>query len=488
LAIELAAARCAVLTVDQIVSHLDQRFQLLSSGRRRGRERHRTLRETINWSYELLDERERDLYGRLAVFIDWFALDDATAVAGGAREMEVLDVLEGLVARSLLMVSEVAGTARYRYLESIRDHAWELVEQDGRADALMLVLADHLAEKLSALAKQVWDGPDGDALAAMGGLLSLQRHAADWCVSCVDVQRATRLLLPYAHVLPNGYPPAFEVAERLARVAEQTGGRDSAVITLQLLQQIYRRDFHRYFDLMPQIVEVLDVDALSPPMMSALYFLATVAGDDALSPRLPSSAFRTGGGLETYLRQWHQTAIDVDDMLTMVDLMPTRTGRACILGGACVLAQTEAPDRLEDLAGRMLEMSTDRSSNWMNAWIHKAGYHLNHGALPQALECAGVVTDHALAVGELSMLAPATAVHALVLWKLGCARDAARVRGAAPRRWTVFFQTERDELDRWLTSQFSDEQLRALAIEGRRMELDDLFSVAPAALEAGGKS
>jgi len=484
LAIELAAARCSVLSVDQIIGHLDQRFQLLSSGRRRGRERHRTLRETIDWSYELLGEPERDLYGRLSVFIDWFALDDATAVAGGASELEVLDVLEGLVARSLLVVSEVAGTARYRYLESIREHAWELIEEDGRADALMLVLADHLAGKLAALGTQVWDGPDGDALAVMGRLLSLQRHAAEWCISRADVPRATSLLLPYAHVLPNGYPPAFEVAERLARVADETGNRDSVVLTLHLLQLTYRRSFHTYFDLMPQIVDVLDADALSPPMMSALYFLSSVAADDALSTRLPPSAFCTGGGLETYLRPWHQTAIDVDDLLTLVDSMPTRTGRACMLGAACVRAQAEAPDRVGDLAGRMLDMSTDGSSNWMNAWIHMAGYHLSRGALPQVLECVSVVTDHALAVGELSMLAPATAVHALVLWKLGCAQDAARVRGAAPRRWTIFFQTERDELDVWLASQFSEEELRALALEGRRMELDDLFSVAPAALEA----
>ena len=484
LAIELAAARCSVLTIDQIVGHLDQRLQLLSSGRRRGRERHRTLRETIDWSYELLDESERDLYGRLAVFIDWFALDDATAVAGGASEMEVLDVLEGLVARSLLVVSEVAGAARYRYLESIRDHAWELVEEQGRADGLMLLLTDHLAEKLAGLANQVWDGPDGDALAAMSRLLTLQRHAADWCVSRADVQRATSLLLPYAHVLPNGYPPAFEVAERLARVADETGARDSVVLTLYLLQLTYRRAFHAYFDLMPQILEVLDADTLSPPIMSALFFLASIAGDEALSTRLPPRAFCTGGGLETYLRQWDQTAIDVDELLAMVDSMPTRTGGACILGGACVLALTEAPDRLEELAGRMLAMSSEGSSGWMYAWIHKAGHHLIRVELPQALECAAVVIDHARAVGELSMLAPATAVHAIVLGKLGCARDAARVRGAAPRRWTIFFQTERDELDLWLTSQFPEEELRALAIEGRRMELDDLFSIAPAALEA----
>ena len=488
LAIELAAARSAVLTVDQILAHLDHRFELLSSGRRRGRERQRTLRETIDWSYELLDERERDLYGRLAVFIDWFGLDDATAVSGGATEMEVLDALEGLVSRSLLVVSEVAGRARYRYLESIRDHAWELVEQDGRADGRTLVLTDHLAAKLAALACQVWDGPDRDALAAMGRLLPLQRHAAEWCVDHGDGRRATSLLLPYAHILPNGYPPAFEVAERLAHIADETGDPDPVVLTLHLVQMTYRRVFRAYFDLMPQILDGLDDDALSPPMMSALFFLAAIGGDDSVSSQLRAQAFRTGGGLETYLGLWDRATIDVDELLAQVDAMPSRTAGACVLASACALAQTEAPDRIDEMTARILEMSIEGSTIWMNAWIYKAGFHLSQDALRRALDCAGVVIDRDRTMGELSMLAPATAVHALVLWKLGCARDAARVRGAAPRRWTIFLQTERDELDRWLAGQFSEEELRALAVEGRRMEIDDLFSVAPAALEASGAS
>ena len=110
--------------------------------------------------------------------------------------------------------------------------------------------------------------------------------------------------------------------------------------------------------------------------------------------------------------------------------------------------------------------------------------HVRHGALAEALECARVVTDQARAAGELSLLAPATALHAIVLWKLDCPRDAARVRGAAPRRWSIFFQTERDELDQWLADQFSEEELRALAVEGRALELDELFAIAPAALAA----
>src|SRR4051794_3934065 len=259
LAIELAAARCTVLTVEQILGHLDQRFDLLSAGRRRGRERHRTLRETIDWSYELLGDRERDLYARLAVFIDWFALEDATAVAGGAGEMEVLNILDSLAARSLLVVSEVADEARYRYLESIRDHAWELLLAAGQAEEQMAALADHLGARLAALATQIWDGPDSDALAQMRRLVTLQRHGAEWCISRGDVQRAKRLLLPYAHILPNGIAPAFEVADQLAHLAIEQSELDAEVLMLQLVQLIYRRNFRAYFEMLPQILSMSDI-------------------------------------------------------------------------------------------------------------------------------------------------------------------------------------------------------------------------------------
>lgn len=488
LAIELAAARCTVLTVEQILGHLDQRFELLSSGRRRGRERHRTLRETIDWSYELLSDRERDLYGRLAVFIDRFELDDATAVAGRASEMEVLDVLEGLAARSLLVVSEAAGTAQYRYLESIRDHAWELLAAGGGADELMIALADHLAHKLAALAERFWDGPESDALDEMRRLVTLQRHAAEWCISRGDVRRAIRLLLPYAGVLPHGIAPAFDTAERLSLVATEKGELDADVLMLHLVQLVYRRSFRTYFEMFPRIVEMLDLDAPSPTMLLALFFLSAVAGDESFAARFAPDVFPEEGGLATYLLL-RDESLGVDDVLALSKKMPTRHGCACVLARASNVAAVEAPERLEELADRTLDLLPEGgTSSWFGAWLYKASWRLSRGALGEALDCGRVVTDRARAAGELSLLAPATALHAIVLWKLDCPRDAARVRGAAPRRWSIFFQSERDELDRWLAGQFSEAELSALAVEGRALELDELLSIAPEALAASTTS
>ena len=96
LAIELAAARVATMSATEIARRLDERFRLLTGGRRTAVERHQTLRATIDWSYSLLDAREQLVFDRLAVFAGSFDADAAVAVTsgGGVEEWDVLDALE----------------------------------------------------------------------------------------------------------------------------------------------------------------------------------------------------------------------------------------------------------------------------------------------------------------------------------------------------------------------------------------------------------
>lgn len=127
LAIELAAARVAVLTPAQIASRLDDRFSLLTSASRVTSPRQRTLRSTVDWSYDLLGAEERILLERLSVFAGPFTLDAAEAVcAGGAiPAAKLLDLLAALATKSLLAMQEEGGEARYRLLETIREYATE---------------------------------------------------------------------------------------------------------------------------------------------------------------------------------------------------------------------------------------------------------------------------------------------------------------------------------------------------------------------------
>ena len=104
LAIELAAARVAALGIEELAARLDDRFQLLTGGRRTALPRHQTLRATLDWSYELLAEPERALLRRLAIFAGFFSLEAASAVPASPRltPSEVVDGLSSLVAKSLV--------------------------------------------------------------------------------------------------------------------------------------------------------------------------------------------------------------------------------------------------------------------------------------------------------------------------------------------------------------------------------------------------
>src|SRR5256884_2510632 len=135
LAIELAAARARMLDPQQIGARLDDVFGLLTSGSRTTLPHHRTLRSTIEWSHALLTGQEQILFRRLAVFAGGFTIDAAEAVAeGGAiSARDVLDLLSGLVDKSLVLLETDALEARYRMLETIRQFARERLEQAGEA-------------------------------------------------------------------------------------------------------------------------------------------------------------------------------------------------------------------------------------------------------------------------------------------------------------------------------------------------------------------
>jgi len=135
LAIEFAAARAAVLGLQQVATRLDDRFALLTDGRRTALPRHQTLRATLDWSYELLPEGERRLLRRLAVFPAGFTLEAATAVMGdaGIAASIVLEGIATLVAKSLVALDASAPAGRWRLLETIRAYALEKLVGSGEA-------------------------------------------------------------------------------------------------------------------------------------------------------------------------------------------------------------------------------------------------------------------------------------------------------------------------------------------------------------------
>jgi predicted ATPase/class 3 adenylate cyclase len=133
LAIELATARVPSLGVEHVASRLDDVFRVLTGGRRTAVARQRTLRATIDWSYDLLDEHERKLLERLSIFVGGCTLGAAEAVCSGdgLAVEDVDDLISSLVAKSLVGTDTATGQVRYRLLETVRQYAAEKLMASG---------------------------------------------------------------------------------------------------------------------------------------------------------------------------------------------------------------------------------------------------------------------------------------------------------------------------------------------------------------------
>ncbi|MGI9624781.1 MAG: BTAD domain-containing putative transcriptional regulator [Acidimicrobiales bacterium] len=161
LAIELAAARSRSLTPGDLLMRMEDRFQLLKSRRRDIHARHRTLRGTVAWSYDLLGPEHQMLFDRLSVFAGVFDLNAVLAVCAddGLNELTIVDGLEELVAQSLVIARQHQSGIRYRLLETLRQFGTEQSEQKRRSNALRHRHAIYYASR-SYEAQARYEGPD----------------------------------------------------------------------------------------------------------------------------------------------------------------------------------------------------------------------------------------------------------------------------------------------------------------------------------------
>jgi predicted ATPase len=138
LAIELAASRINVLNPEHIASKLDNRFRLLTGGSRTALERHKTLQATIDWSYDLLSDHEKEIFHLLSVFVGGFDLEAYENIYGavtGDRD-EMTDLLTGLIEKSLVITRTTKeGGYRYQLLETIRHYSKEKLLESGQSEA-----------------------------------------------------------------------------------------------------------------------------------------------------------------------------------------------------------------------------------------------------------------------------------------------------------------------------------------------------------------
>ncbi|TWP54165.1 LuxR family transcriptional regulator [Lentzea tibetensis] len=312
LAIELAARRVRLLGVAEIRSRLADRFQLLTSGPRTAARRHRDLRTTIEWSYELLDPVEQVVFRSLSVLVGGFNMDTAAAVSDVD---DVLEPLSALESRSLVVAGRADG--RFRQLESIRLYGFDQLRAAGEEDETYDRLAEYLlalaepivgdgmlhcyeelapldAERTNLLALLDWAAQHGDdrhlALAtALGRVWRHHGYVSDgsaMLLSAIDTAgrdhpvRWAALTVAAGLVIAGGdYPLAVELASEAVRLCEVAGHPVRLVKALSILAAVYvtsgmhdagREVAQRALDQAPRLTNPLD---LSVCLHNQAYYL-----------------------------------------------------------------------------------------------------------------------------------------------------------------------------------------------------------------------
>ncbi|MGW8375313.1 BTAD domain-containing putative transcriptional regulator [Streptomyces sp. ODS28] len=192
LAIELAAGRLRALSPAQLLARLDDRFRVLATARPTALPRHQTLQATVDWSFHLCTDEERLLWTRLSTFTDTFDLETAEAVCAldDLPPEEVLDLVDGLVDKSVLIREESTGGVRFRLLEMLREYGRKRLSDSGLQTALRRRHRDwYLA--LAEQGEAEWFGPKQAGWAARMRLEHANlREALTFCLTTPGEGRA----------------------------------------------------------------------------------------------------------------------------------------------------------------------------------------------------------------------------------------------------------------------------------------------------------
>ena len=250
LAIELAAARLRVLTANQLAQKLDERFRLLTGGDRTALPRQQTMRALIDWSYDLLSQREQLLFRALSIFAGSFTINATIAICanGMIAEEDVLDELASLVDKSLVLAEPSDDTMRYRLLESMRQYARERLVECEEFEAVAIRharayadLAEQFEQDYETVSHHAW-------LAQTEPELENLRAALTWSFSSLGGEELTGQRIAAALPRPFGILAAVEgrrwVKTALEHVDERTP--PSVVAELELADAALASVFNQF--------------------------------------------------------------------------------------------------------------------------------------------------------------------------------------------------------------------------------------------------
>ncbi len=249
LAIELAAARVKILSLEQIAARLDDSSRLLGGGSRTALPRQQTLQATIDWSHALLLEQERILFRRLAVFRGGFSLEAAEAICAGngIEQGEALDLLSHLVDKSLVAVVDGDGEARYRLLETIRQYAQNKLQECGEAASVRQTHRDWYLEFAERAESKVLGAEQAQWFDRFEVERDNLRAALAWSLDAGEAEKAARLgVAIWRFWQVRGYLSEGRrwLERALAGSSEQTSVRAKTLLAAGVLAS-FQDDNHR---------------------------------------------------------------------------------------------------------------------------------------------------------------------------------------------------------------------------------------------------
>jgi predicted ATPase len=417
LAIELAATRARSLAPAELRERLSDRFRLLSAGRRRGLERHQTLHQVVQWSYDLLDEVERVLFCRLGVFAGSWTADAVEVVcAGGPIEaLDVFDLLDSLVTKSLVNAQEVRGRTRYRMLETIRQFAAEALAEGLDAESVHQRYYRYYCDETERIIDSLHTDPDGTGLRWLDLEFDNLRatHEAGLDPVSVDVIDSIARRVPDLAFFRLRYEAMAWPAQARAAL-EKNGLKPSAdLVGASVWAPAFAGDLDRAWELSDQMLTLTTAPGATPTQHAfhGSLALALIAGDGARCLQLIDLAGASTSvpavltdQLGAYAAWAHQLLGDKESSLRVLDeFEPRVSGRFNAMTTPWFRARYEpAPERALALYDRGRELG-ERAGNvfWTLAIDREMGALLARaGDARRAVEVLAPVLERWYAAGD----------------------------------------------------------------------------------------
>ena len=511
LAIELAAARVRMMTPGEIADRLDERFRLLTGGARTAVERHQTLRQAVDWSYDLLASRERELLNRLGVFAGGFTLDAAESVAAGER-IETFDVLDGLgqlVDKSLVVADATPVGTRYRLLETIRQYALGRLDDAGETDTTRRRHATWCAGFVAQASVGMQGRDEAAWLARLNRDIDNVRAALTWATGADDADLSLSLIGNFGMWTLTSRPLGYVLGPWAAAALATTGAADDprfvSVLAIRAIDHVHHRrideaerDARQAVDLMAES----NIPFSANPWSVLCFALMTsgrsdeIEGVDAYveAARATGDDYTLAAALAFVASQWYVLG-NQERCLPFAEeatLLAQRIGNPTLMALAgtylgAALATTDPARARTTLETAIEHATTVGSGSHVSAALTFLGRMGTDATGPKWATRFRSVLDIAYENGDTHYVVLYLDMYTQALANTDRAEPAAMLRAAvaelAPHMSNPISVAHRTEINERLLTQLSEERFAELTAHGATLGYDEAVALAFAELD-----